>query len=74
MKVGCNGAIQVAVSFASVRQYSLTIEDWGNNAKAILGIDEAAVNVQTGGGKETLKSSNSAPRCDVLNVCDVCGL
>jgi hypothetical protein len=49
MKVGCNGAIQVAVSFASVRQYcGLTIEDCGKNAKAILGIEGAAVNVQTG--------------------------
>ena len=52
MDVGCNGAIQVAVSFASVRQYSLTIEDWGKNANAILGIEGAAVNVQTGEGKK----------------------
>jgi hypothetical protein len=49
VKVGCNGAIQVSVSFASVRQYcGLTVEDLGKNAKAILGMEGAAVNVQRG--------------------------
>ena len=53
MKVGCDGAIQVAASLASLRQHcSLTIGDWGKNAKAILGIEGAAVNVQTGEGKK----------------------
>ena len=58
MKVSCNGVIQVAVSFASVRQYSLTIEEWGKNAKAILGIEGAAVNVETGEGKETVPETH----------------